>query len=155
MSEQPGQGDGTSGRDTATAPGKGPARPGEATRSVWRTLWLGIAAFVASTFLYPVGLVLAVVALVVGIRTSRRPATDRPNGPIVGGLVLGSLALLIAGAQLVLSVIIWPETSRYQQCLNSANTTTDESVCKDRYITEIERKFGWPAGRLSGVRDLI
>jgi hypothetical protein len=156
VSDQPGQGDGATGRGTAPATGKGSARPdGGADPAVWRALWLGGGALVVSPFFFPVGLVLGIAALVIGIKAARRPGRQGSQGPIVGGIVLGSLGLMVATAQLVLSAILWPETGRYQDCMGAANTTTDENVCKDRYFTEIERKLDLPPGAVSRYQNLF
>jgi hypothetical protein len=158
VSEQPGQGDGGTGQDTAPATGQGPLRPrdGAPDRSGLRALWLGIGALVLTPFFFPVGLVLGIAALIIGIRARKRAGQARATAPgALPGIILGSIGLAMATIWLAVTVTLWPELSGYQECLSSANTTTDETACQDRYFAEIESKLGLPKGSMEPYRDMF
>ncbi|GAA3982161.1 hypothetical protein GCM10023085_75520 [Actinomadura viridis] len=156
MSEQPGQGDDGTGREFAPATG-GPAGPdGGPDRSGWRALWLGGGALLLTPFFFPVGLFLGIAALVVGIRARRRAGRRRVGAPgAVGGIVLGAIGLAMASFWFAVTAFLWTELNGYQTCLTSANTTTDEKNCRDRYFTDIEKKLNLPAGSMSRYGDMF
>ena len=157
MSEQPGQGGGA-GRETAPAAG-GPAGAGgdgEARRTARRALWLGAGALVLTPFFFPIGLVLGIAALVVGVKARRQAASERSAAPgAVAGMVLGAFGLALASLWLAVTAMLWPEVSAYQDCRNSANTRTDEKACRDRYFSDIEKKLNLPEGSMTRYRDMF
>jgi hypothetical protein len=119
-------------------------------------LWLGGGALLLTPFFFPVGLFLGVSALVVGIRARRKAGRARGSAPgAVAGIVLGSIGLVMATIWLAVTALLWPQLSGYQDCLGSANTTTDEKACQERYFTEIERKLDLPAGTMDRYGDLL
>jgi hypothetical protein len=149
VSEQPGQGDGDTGRDTVPATG-GAGKDGDPARAGRRALWLGGGALVLSPFFFPVGLILGGAALVVGIKARRRAGRERSTAPgAVGGIVLGAIGLAFASFMLVVTALLWQEMVDYQECLGSANTTTDENACRATYFADVEKKLNLPKGSMS------
>ncbi|XVQ12150.1 DUF4190 domain-containing protein [Spirillospora sp. CA-255316] len=156
MSEQPGQGDGGIGRDAAPATGGPAGKDGDARRAGRRALWLGGGALILTPFFFPVGLVLGIAALVVGIKARKQAVRERSTAPgAVGGIVLGAVGLAMASFWLAVTALLWPELSGYQECLGSANTRTDETACRDRYFSEIEKKLNLPDGSMSRYGDMF
>jgi hypothetical protein len=169
VSEQPGQDDDGTGprQDTGWNAGDKPpdraqyptghppmGRPpvgGPVERTGWRALWLGVGALVVTMFFFPVGLVLGVAAIVVGIRARR---SARQQHGIAPGAVPG-IGLGLSTFSLALAVVLWPELNGYRQCLGSANTTTDERACRDQYFPKIEKKLNLPSGSMSRYGDLL
>ncbi|MFD0851265.1 hypothetical protein ACFQ07_03500, partial [Actinomadura adrarensis] len=86
----------------------------------------------------------------------RQARQDRVPAPgTVPAIVMASIGLALAGLQLIVSILLWSEISGYQECLSSANTTTDETTCQDRYFAEIESKLGLPDGAMDPYRDMF
>lgn len=168
MSEQPGQGGGSgSQRDTGhpgvdTPPQVGPAGqspmggPPAVDRAGWRALWLGGGALLVTLFFFPIGLVLGVAALVVGIKARRRAKQRHGVAPgAIAGIVLGGIGVAISTFSLTLTVFLWPELSGYNECKGKANTTADEQSCQDEYFPKIENKLKLPDGSMSKYGDLF
>ncbi|MFI0357707.1 DUF4190 domain-containing protein [Actinomadura sp. 9N407] len=159
MSEQPGQGDGDTGRDTVPTTG-GPAgkdgEAGDAARAGRRALWLGGGALLLTPFFFPVGMVLGIAALVVGIKARRLASKERSTAPgAVPGIVLGAIGLAFASLSLVTTAVLWPELSDRQECLSSANTTTDENACRDSFVQNVEEKLNLPKGSMDPYKDMF
>jgi len=168
VSEQPGQGDGgnvlrqdtgrTPGDDTAHGGPAGPPPPGRPPvnapeeRNGWRALWLGVGALVLAWPMFPVGVVLGVASLVVGAKAQRRARRRNVLAPgATPGMVLGAVGLAMAAAAAAMAVVIGPETTGYNKCMQTANTKIDEEACRDRYLPKIEEKLHLPEGSLSGA----
>ncbi|GAA2147935.1 hypothetical protein [Actinomadura napierensis] len=162
MSEQPGRPAHPveQGRDPAGPPPGAPLGPPPGPPPVERTgrraLWLGIVALLTSFFFYPLGLVLGVAALVIGIRARRRARTARGAAPgAVPGIVLGSVGLAFSALSVALTVFLWPELSGYQECLGASNTGADKTACKHEFYPKIEKKLDLPAGSMDKYGDLL
>ncbi|TDD61852.1 hypothetical protein [Actinomadura rubrisoli] len=132
-------------------PVKGPASP-----TGWRALWLGAFALLTAIFFYPLGLVLGVAALVLGIRARR--AARRTSGVAPGataGIVLGSAGLAVSALAIGLTAFLWPEMSGYQECLGNANTHSDKQSCRHEYFPKMEKKMHLPSGSMDKYGDLF
>jgi len=111
---------------------------------------------VLSLFVFPIGLVLGIAAIVIAIRAHKLGAGSRtPVTGVVPAIVLASFGLAVAGLQLVVTAMLFPELNSRQECLSSANTTTDEQVCKDRFLTQVAKKFGIPKEQLEPYSDFF
>ncbi|MFI0447701.1 hypothetical protein [Actinomadura sp. 6N118] len=133
--------------------GQGP-RPVE--RLGWRALWLGAGAILITLFFFPVGLILGIAALVVGIKARRSARRQHSVAPgAIAGLVLGGIALAFSTFSLGLTMFLWPELSGYQTCVGKANTSTDEKACRDDYYPKIEKKLNLPEGSMSKYGNLF
>ncbi|KAB2379416.1 DUF4190 domain-containing protein [Actinomadura montaniterrae] len=159
MSEQPGRPAHPveQGRDPAGPPpgpsGRPPGRQ-SAEQAGRRAMWLGVAALVTSLFFYPLGLVVGVAALVIGIRARRQARAARVIAPgAVPGIVLGSVGLGLAVLAVASTAYLWPELSGYQDCLGAANTGIDKTACKHEYYPKIEKKLHAPAGSMNKYGD--
>lgn len=158
MTEQPGQGDGrtgpSAGQETAPDPGKGGGGPDPTAGR--RALWLGGGGILLTPLFFPAGMVLAIAALVVGVRArkqARRASSTAPGA--VPGIVLGVIGAVLASFWLVVTLIFYPEIRDQQQCLESANTNTDEKVCNDRFVRDVEDKLPFPEGSMSRYENLF
>ncbi|TDC60237.1 hypothetical protein E1200_30795 [Actinomadura sp. GC306] len=156
MSEQPDRPAQPEDRPDGRPAGQPPAGPRQPQRSGWRALWLGGIALLTSFFFYPLGLVLGIAALVVGVRARRAARASAGSAPgAVPGIVLGSVGLAFSVLSVSLTVFLWSELSGYQNCLGTANTATDEQTCQDEYYPKIEDKLGLPAGSMEEYGDLL
>ncbi|TYB48458.1 hypothetical protein [Actinomadura chibensis] len=125
-------------------------------RTGWRALWLGGIALVTAFFFYPLGLVLGIAALVVGIRARRAARRTRGAAPgAVPGIVLGSIGLVFSILSVSLTAYLWSELSGYQSCVSGSNTTADKQACQDEYYPRIEKKLDLPAGSMDKYGDLL
>ncbi|MFV2176146.1 hypothetical protein ACFHW2_40785 [Actinomadura sp. LOL_016] len=135
-------------------PAKPGQRPGE--RSSWRSLWLGGLALLTAFFFYPLGLVLGVAALVVGVRSRRTARREHGSAPgAAAGIVLGSIGLVLASLSVALTAYLWSELSGYQSCVGSANTGIDRQTCQDEWFPKIEDRMGLPEGSMDDYGDLL
>ncbi|MFI0485517.1 hypothetical protein [Actinomadura sp. 9N215] len=133
-----------------------PAGPARTQRTGWRALWLGAIALLTAFFFYPLGLVLGVAALVVGIRARRNARRAQGAAPgAVPGIVLGSVGLVFSMLSVSLTAYLWTELSGYQNCLSGSNTTADKQSCQDEYYPKIEDKLGLPAGSMDKYGGLL
>ncbi|MGP4024786.1 hypothetical protein [Actinomadura sp. 3N407] len=156
MSEQPGPPAQPEDRPDGRPAGRPPAGPPKSRQTGWRALWLGGIALLTAVFFYPLGLVLGVAALVVGIRARR--AARRGGDPAPGavpGIVLGSIGLVFSVLSVSLTMFLWSELSGYQNCLSTSNTGTDKQACRDEYYPKIEDKLGLPRGSMDQYGDLL
>ncbi|XRQ05946.1 hypothetical protein ACN3XK_56880 [Actinomadura welshii] len=156
MSEQPGPPAQSEDRPDGRPEGRPPAGPQQTQRSGWRALWLGAIALLTAFFFYPLGLVLGIAALVVGVRARRaaRRADEAAPGALPG-MILGGVGLAFSVLSVSLTLFLWSELSGYQECLSTSNTATDEQACQDEYYPRIEDKLGLPSGSMSKYGDLL
>lgn len=134
-----------------------PAPAGKTVRNTGlRALWLGAFALFTALFFYPLGLVLGVAALVVGIRARRSAkAADEKAPGALGGIVLGGIGLTLSAVSVAVTAYLWPELNRYEECLGSANTNADEQACRDEHFPKIEKKLDLPPGSMDRYGDLF
>jgi hypothetical protein len=136
--------------------GEPPAGRKQGQRTGWRALWLGGIALLTAFFFYPLGLVLGVAALVVGIRARRSARRAHGSAPgAVPGIVLGAVGLAFSLLSVSLTAFLWTELSGYQNCVSASNTTTDKQACRDEYYPKIEKKLDLPAGSMDKYGDLL
>ncbi|MQY07420.1 hypothetical protein [Actinomadura macrotermitis] len=140
MSEQPGQGNGVG---TPERPQPAGRPPGD--NAGRRAAWLGVGGLVLTLFFWPLGLVLSIAGIIVGLRARRR-AAHAPGA--MAGIVAGGIGAVLAAIGVASLIYVWPQANDMTRCLDSANTMTDEQACKDRYIPQIEKKFGAKPGSL-------
>ncbi|WP_433474580.1 hypothetical protein ACQPZP_38535 [Spirillospora sp. CA-142024] len=156
MSEQQGRPAQPEDRPDGRPAGEPPARPGQGQRTGWRALWLGGIALLTAFFFYPLGLVLGIAALVVGIRARRNARRARDAAPgAVPGIVLGSIGLVFSLLSVSLTVFLWAELSGYQNCVSASNTATDKQACREEFYPKIEKKLDLPAGSMDKYGDLL
>ncbi|GAA0598952.1 hypothetical protein [Actinomadura livida] len=156
MSEQPGPPVQPEDRPGGRPAGEPPAGQPRTQRGGWRALWLGGIALLTSFFFYPLGLVLGIAALVVGIRARRAARDASGSAPgAVPGIVLGAVGLAFSVLSVSLTVFLWSELSGYQNCLSTSNTATDEQACQDEFYPRIEDKLGLPSGSMEQYGDLL
>lgn len=118
-------------------------------------LFLGVAGVVLSVLFVPVGLVLDVAAIVVGLRAVRGSGPERgwesgePTGGgkgrapgAVPGVVLGSVGVVLAAIVLTVLGFFWQEVRAYQECMSGANTITVKERCRAAFERSIERRLG-------------
>ncbi|MBE1533620.1 hypothetical protein [Actinomadura algeriensis] len=135
-------------------PVKAGQRPGE--RASWRALWLGGLALLTAFFFYPLGLVLGIAALVVGVRSRREARRGRGVAPgAVAGIALGAVGLVLSSLSVALTAYLWTELSGYQSCVGSANTGIDRQTCQDEWFPKIEDRMGLPEGSMDEYGDLL
>ncbi|MFG2087624.1 MULTISPECIES: hypothetical protein [unclassified Spirillospora] len=156
MSEQPGPPAPPEDRPDGRPAGQPPAGPPKSRQTGWRALWLGGIALLTAFFFYPLGLVLGIAALVVGIRARRAARRGGDAAPgAVPGIVLGSVGLVFSVLSVSMTVFLWSELSGYQNCLSTANTGADKQSCRDEYYPKIEDKLGLPRGSMDQYGDLL
>lgn len=105
-------------------------------------LLLGGAAIVTSLFV--VGGVFGVLAIVLGIAARRRSEREhgRPaHSSTTAGIVLGAVAVGIAGAVLAYGVTVLVQhrgdVAEFRHCLNAAQTNDDRSRCVSTFLDEV------------------
>jgi hypothetical protein len=115
-----------------------------------RVLLLSLGAL-AMTMLLPLGgLVFALFALAVGVRTLREQLRlHRPLGTTVAGLVISVFSLLAATVLTVTQLYFAEELAAYEECKKGAGTVSAQQQCLDALERSIETKVPFiPAGQL-------
>jgi hypothetical protein len=107
-----------------------------------RAIWLAIAAL-AMTFMLPLaGLVMAVFALLAGIRAlPLLKGARRPPGIAVGGIAVSSLALALSAMATGMQVYLMDEYSAYQDCMKGAGTVSSQGECFTQFRDAAQRKL--------------
>ncbi|GAA4065103.1 hypothetical protein [Nonomuraea soli] len=95
-----------------------------------RAIWLSIAAL-AMVFMLPLaGLVLALFALVAGIRAlPLLRQENKPRGTAVGSIVVSSVVLLFSLMATGMQLYLMDEYSAYTECMKGAGTVAAQGEC--------------------------
>jgi len=156
VSEQQGREARPEDRPDGRSAGEPPAGPSEARQTGLRALWLGGIALLTSLFFYPLGLVLGVAALVVGIRARRQVRGTRDAVPgALPGMVMGGIGLAMSLVMVAMAVFLRTEFSGYWDCVNASNTNADKQACRDEYYPKIEDKLDLPPGWMDKYGHLL
>ncbi|MFB4305821.1 DUF4190 domain-containing protein [Actinomadura sp. GTD37] len=156
MSEQQGREVRPDDRPDGRPAGEPPAGPSQARQTGLRALWLGGIALLTALFFYPLGLVLGIAALVVGIRARRQVRGTPDSVPgAVPGMVMGALGLTLSLLMVALAVFLRTEFSGYWDCVNASNTNADQQVCRDEFYPKIEDKLDLPPGWIDKYGHLL
>lgn len=125
-----------------STPVQAPAGQQPAESAGRRAIWLSIAAL-AMTFMLPLaGLVMALFALVTGIRA--RPllkGAGKPTGTAVGGIVISSVALALSAMATGMQLYLMDEYSAYQECMKGAGTVASQGECFTQFRDAAQRKL--------------
>ena len=107
-----------------------------------RAIWLAIAAL-AMTFMLPLaGLVMAVFALMAGIRAlPQLKIAGRPPGMAVGGIAVSSVALALSALATALQLYLMDEYSTYQDCMKGAGTVSSQGECFTQFRDTAQKKL--------------
>ncbi|GIH89553.1 hypothetical protein ACFFMN_13845 [Planobispora siamensis] len=107
-----------------------------------RALWMAFAAIVLTLMLPVAGLFMAIFALVVSIRAV--PALKSAAKPVttaVVGIVISSLALLVAIGVTAMQFYFSDELAAYAECKIGAGTVTAQNECVDQLERAMEKRF--------------
>ncbi|TDD44695.1 hypothetical protein E1286_26350 [Nonomuraea terrae] len=107
-----------------------------------RAIWLSIAAL-AMTFMLPLaGLVMALFALVTGIRAiPLLKEAAKPLVTAVSGITVSSIALLLSAGATAMQLYLMDEYSTYQECMKGAGTVSSQGECFTQFRDMAERKL--------------
>ncbi|WP_226898965.1 hypothetical protein [Nonomuraea phyllanthi] len=125
-----------------STPVKAPAGQQPADSAGRRAIWLSIAAL-AMTFMLPLaGLVMALFALMAGIRAlPMLRAEGRPTGVAVGGITVSSIALALSAMATGMQLYLMEEYSAYQECMKGAGTVSAQGECFAQFREAAQRKL--------------
>ncbi|MEO3873545.1 hypothetical protein ABGB18_32435 [Nonomuraea sp. B12E4] len=125
-----------------STPVKAPAGQQPADSAGRRAIWLSIAAL-AMTFMLPLaGLVMALFALVAGIRAlPLLKAEGRPTGVAAGGITISSVALVVSAMAAAMQLYLMDEYTAYQECLKGAGTVSSQGECFIQFRDAAQRKL--------------
>ncbi|WP_236714998.1 hypothetical protein [Nonomuraea pusilla] len=100
-------------------------------------------AALAMTFMLPLaGLVMALFALVAGIRAlPLLKGAGRPTGTAVGGITVSSLALALSLMATGMQLYLMDEYSAYQECMKGAGTVSSQGECFTQFRDSAQRKL--------------
>jgi amino acid transporter len=104
---------------------------------------VGIIAALASIPIFPLGILLGVVAVVLGVlgrkKAARREATN--GGQATAGMVLGIVAIVVGAlVGILLGSLIASnseEISDLADCLSDASSTAEQDECRERFESEV------------------
>lgn len=125
-----------------STPVKAPAGQQPADSAGRRAIWLSIAAL-AMTFMLPLaGLVMALFALMAGIRAlPMLKAEGRPTGVAVGGITVSSIALALSAMATGMQLYLMEEYTAYQECMKGAGTVSAQGECFAQFREAAQRKL--------------
>ncbi|MFI7698342.1 hypothetical protein [Nonomuraea sp. NPDC049480] len=125
-----------------STPVQAPAGQQPAESAGRRAIWLSIAAL-AMTFMLPLaGLVMALFALVAGIRAlPRLRAEGKPTGVAFGGITVSWIALVLSAVATAMQLYLMDEYSAYQECLKGAGTVSSQGECFTQFRDAAQRKL--------------
>ncbi|MDA0636006.1 hypothetical protein OUY22_21505 [Nonomuraea sp. MCN248] len=125
-----------------STPVQAPAGQQPAESAGRRAIWLSIAAL-AMTFMLPLaGLVMAVFALVAGIRAlPLLKSAGKPTGVASGGIAVAMAALLLSAGATSMQVYLMDENSAYQECMKGAGTVRAQGECFVQFREAAEKKL--------------
>jgi hypothetical protein len=125
-----------------STPVKAPAGQQPADAAGRRAIWLSIAAL-AMTFMLPLaGLVMALFALMAGVRAlPLLRAESKPTGVAVGGITVSSIALALSAMATGMQLYLMDEYSAYQECLKGAGTVSSQGECFAQFRDAAQRKL--------------
>ncbi|MFG2077326.1 hypothetical protein SAMN05421874_118146 [Nonomuraea maritima] len=125
-----------------STPVQAPAGQQPADSAGRRAIWLAIAAL-AMTFMLPLaGLVMALFALMAGVRAvPLLKGEGKPTGVAFGGIIVSSIALFLSTAATAMQVYLMDEYSAYQECMKGAGTVSSQGECFAEFRQSAERKL--------------
>jgi hypothetical protein len=125
-----------------STPVQAPAGQQPAESAGRRAIWLSIAAL-AMTFMLPLaGLVMALFALMAGIRAlPLLKGAGKPTGMAVGGITISSIALAMSAMATGMQLYLMDEYSAYQECLKGAGTVSSQGECFAQFRDMAQRKL--------------
>jgi hypothetical protein len=110
-----------------------------AVRSGFAAFYWGVSGLVMSIMFFPVGLVLDVAAVILGVRARRRArAAGVSRGPATAAVCLGAGGVALVG---VILALLGPELTSYSSCLSGANTQIAKDNCRTALYDRLERRF--------------
>lgn len=125
-----------------STPVQAPAGQQPAESAGRRAIWLSIAAL-AMTFMLPLaGLVMALFALVTGIRAlPLLKRAEKSTGVAVGGITISSIALALSAMAMAVQLYLMDEYSAYQECMKGAGTVSSQGECFTQFRDATQRKL--------------
>lgn len=105
-------------------------------------IWAG-ASSILSLLLFPspLGILLGVAAVVLGISARRRSrATGVPAPGAVTAIVIGVLGVVLTAVPLAL---VYPASSDHRHCVSRANTDIAREICDKAYQDSLRNSFGY------------
>ncbi|WP_246064189.1 MULTISPECIES: hypothetical protein [Nonomuraea] len=125
-----------------STPVKAPAGQQPAESAGRRAIWLSIAAL-AMTFMLPLaGLVMALFALMAGIKAlPLLKGEGKPTGVVVGGITVSAIALALSTMASGMQLYLMDEYSAYQECMKGAGTVSSQGECFTQFREAAQRKL--------------
>ncbi|MGW0801999.1 hypothetical protein [Nonomuraea sp. NPDC002799] len=125
-----------------STPVQAPAGQQPAESAGRRAIWLSIAAL-AMTFMLPLaGLIMALFALMAGIRAlPLLKGAGRSTGVAVGGITVSSIALALSALATAMQLYLMDEYSAYQDCMKGAGTVSSQGECFTQFRDAAQRKL--------------
>ncbi|NRQ37945.1 hypothetical protein HII36_39865 [Nonomuraea sp. NN258] len=107
-----------------------------------RAIWLSIAAL-AMTFMLPLaGLVMALFAIMSGVRAlPLLRKAHKPTGTAVGGITVAAIALVLSAMATGMQLYLMDEYSAYQECMKGAGTVTAQGECFTQFREAAAKKL--------------
>jgi len=96
-----------------------------------------------SVVVFPVGLVLDIAAIVLGLRARKRAAAAGGHAPgATGAVVAGMVGAAFAAGVLTFLAVFWTEFRDYRECLSGANTEIARERCQSVFRGDVEDRLG-------------
>lgn len=103
----------------------------------------GILAVVLAVPVFPIGILLGIIAIVLGVLARKRARAGRTgSGLATAGIVLGAIGLVVGGLVAAFVVTNADEFEDLAECLEDAG---DDSAARDACEEEFDEQIGAPA----------
>ena len=102
-------------------------------------LMLGLGNLRRGIFVAVLTLLFGATAVWLGVtatKKARRGGTARPRWA-VGGVVSGSIGLVLSALWLLVLAVFWPQLNTYYTCMGGANTVAAQQTCHDQFTKSV------------------
>ncbi|MQA96858.1 MAG: DUF4190 domain-containing protein [Streptosporangiales bacterium] len=129
---------------------EGPQQPGrqpETPRAgaTERGGFIAVLMSLAGVALFPIGVVLSIMAVRTGRQARRRAAANQAVAPgATAGVIIGWFGIAFSTLAVISIALFWSETESYMACNEGANTITAQTHCRNALEADLEQRLGRP-----------
>lgn len=124
-------------------PGRQPGTP--QTGGTERGGFIAVLMSLAGVALFPIGVVLSIMAVRTGRQARKRAAANQAIAPgATAGVIIGWFGIAFTVLAAISIAMFWNETESYMACTEGANTITAQDKCRTALESDLEQRLGRP-----------